>query len=70
LPISFLTGGPVDYSTLYFQVSDIHEMTSKVIALGGVAGAVAESPSGLSSVCADDQETKFSLWQPAPGFGG
>lgn len=68
LPIGFSTGGPTDYATLYFQVSDIREMTAQVVALGGAAGDVTESPSGLSAICADDQGTQFSLWQPAPGF--
>jgi predicted enzyme related to lactoylglutathione lyase len=40
------------------------------VALGGVAGEISESPSGLSAVCGDDQGTRFSLWQPAPGFEG
>jgi len=68
MPIGFSTGGPTDYSTLYFQVGDLAAMTANVKTLGGAAGEVAESPSGLSSVCKDDQGTVFSLWQPAPGF--
>jgi predicted enzyme related to lactoylglutathione lyase len=68
LPLGFSAGGPTDYSTLYFQVSDIQGMCARVVALGGGAGEVSESPSGLSAVCTDDQGTDFGLWQPAPGF--
>ena len=68
MPIGLSTGGPVDYSTLYFQVADLAAMTAKVKTLGGEVGEVSESRSGLSSVCKDDQGTAFSLWQPAPGF--
>jgi predicted enzyme related to lactoylglutathione lyase len=68
LPIGFSTGGPIDYSTLYFQVPDIAAAVASVAALGGSAGTIAESSSGLSVRCRDDQGTGFSLWQPAPGF--
>jgi predicted enzyme related to lactoylglutathione lyase len=68
LPIGFSTSGPVDYASLYFQVENLAAMIAKVTALGGVAGEISESPSGLSAVCGDDQGTRFSLWQPAPGF--
>jgi predicted enzyme related to lactoylglutathione lyase len=68
LPFGFSTGGPTDYSTLYFQVPDIKAMTAKVGALGGSVGNIQENPSGLLVICKDDQGTGFSLWQPAPGF--
>jgi predicted enzyme related to lactoylglutathione lyase len=68
LPFGFTTGGPVDYSTLYFQVTDIKAMATKVGALGGKAGNLEENPSGVLAICKDDQGTGFSLWQPAPGF--
>ncbi|HEY2010405.1 MAG TPA: VOC family protein [Rhizomicrobium sp.] len=68
LPFGFTTGGPVDYSTLYFQVTDIKAMAAKVGALGGNVGNLEENPSGVLAICKDDQGTGFSLWQPAPGF--
>ena len=68
LPFGFSTGGPTDYSTLYFQVTDIKTMIAKVGALGGSAGNLEENPSGLVVICKDDQGTGFGLWQPAPGF--
>jgi predicted enzyme related to lactoylglutathione lyase len=68
LPLGFSTGGPTDYAGLYFQVTDIEAMLGTLVALGGAAGAVTDSPSGLSAICRDDQGTTFGLWQPAPGF--
>jgi predicted enzyme related to lactoylglutathione lyase len=68
LPLGLSTGGPTDYAGLYFKVSDLQAMSRTLVALGGDAGAVTESPSGLSAVCRDDQGTIFSLWQPAPGY--
>lgn len=68
LPVGFSTGGPTNYETLYFKVTDIKSVAAKVGALGGTAAEIAESPSGLSAACKDDQGTAFSLWQPAPGF--
>ncbi|MGD0865663.1 MAG: bleomycin resistance protein [Rhizomicrobium sp.] len=68
LPFGFSTGGPVDYSTLYFKVTDIKTAVAKLGTLGGSAGDISQSPSGLSAICKDDQGTAFSLWQPAPGF--
>ena len=68
LPFGFSTGGPTDYSGLYFQVTDIKGMMAKVRVLGGSAENIAESPAGLMVICKDDQETGFSLWQPAPAF--
>jgi predicted enzyme related to lactoylglutathione lyase len=70
LPMGFSTGGPVDYSGLYFQVTDLRAMSAKVAELGGQAGDAVQSESGLSAVCHDDQGTAFGLWQPAPGFAG
>jgi predicted enzyme related to lactoylglutathione lyase len=68
LPIGFSTGGPANYAALYFKVADIRAAIAKIGPLGGSAEDIAESPSGLSAVCKDDQGTAFSLWQPAPGF--
>ncbi len=68
LPFGFSTGGPTDYSNLYFQVTDIKTMIANVDTLGGSAGNINESAAGLMAVCKDDQGTGFSLWQPTPGF--
>ena len=69
LPIGLNPAGPVDASFLYFRVEDIGAVTRQVAELGGAVRSRMESPAGLMAVCADDQETLFSLWQPAPGFG-
>jgi predicted enzyme related to lactoylglutathione lyase len=68
LPLGFSAGSPADYSKLYFQVTDIGAATAHVIALGGSADEIGESPSGQHATCSDNQGTRFSLWQPAPGF--
>jgi predicted enzyme related to lactoylglutathione lyase len=68
LPLGLAQGGPVSISFAYFKVADIDATMARVRELGGTARDRAESPSGLSAVCTDDQGTEFSLWQPAPGF--
>jgi hypothetical protein len=68
LPIGFSTGGPTNYAALYFKVTDIKAAVAKIGSLGGSAGEITKSPSGLGAICNDDQGTTFSLWQPAPGF--
>jgi len=68
LPFGLNKGASADLSSFYFRVTDIEDMAAKVKALGGVADAITKSPSGLGSLCADDQGTKFSLWQPAEGY--
>jgi predicted enzyme related to lactoylglutathione lyase len=70
LPIGFSIGGPADYANLYFKVSDIGAAIAQIVELGGGAGEVHPSASGLSARCHDDQGTVFSLWQPAPGYEG
>ncbi|HEX3810642.1 MAG TPA: VOC family protein [Rhizomicrobium sp.] len=67
-PMGLSPGQPMDFSTLYFAVTDVKASVEQVRALGGTASEVKEYPSGLNSLCTDDQGTKFSLWQPAPGF--
>jgi hypothetical protein len=52
----------------YYRVDDIEGAIARVRALGGKAEAPAQSPSGLSSLCHDDQGVPFNLWQPAPGL--
>jgi predicted enzyme related to lactoylglutathione lyase len=68
LPLGLSKGGPTDYRGLYFRTPDLKASIETLVGLGGVAGEIVESPSGLSAVCGDDQGTVFSLWQPAPGF--
>lgn len=68
LPLGLNTGGPADLSTFYFRVNDAAAYAAKVKALGGMAGPVTPSPSGLGVPCTDDQGTKFALWQPAEGY--
>ena len=69
LPLGFALGGPVDVSFAYFRVDDIDGALKRVAELGGTVRERNDSPSGLNAVCTDDQDTVFSLWQPAPGFG-
>ena len=69
LPIGFSTGGPTNYATLYFKVTDIKAMASR--RSGRWAAAPAKYPKARpvsAPICKDDQGTTFSLWQPAPGF--
>ena len=68
LPFGLNKAAPADLSSFYFRVADIEAMRVKVKALGGMAGDTTRSPSGLGSLCTDDQGTKFSLWQPAEGY--
>jgi predicted enzyme related to lactoylglutathione lyase len=68
LPFGLNKGAPADLSTFYFRVDDIAALAAQVRTLGGTPGEITKSPSGLGSLCTDDQGTKFSLWQPAAGF--
>ena len=69
LPIGLDPGGPVNVPFAYFRVQDIDATLKQIVELGGETHQQIESPAGLMAVCADDQGTVFSLWQPAPGFG-
>jgi predicted enzyme related to lactoylglutathione lyase len=69
LPIGLDSGGPTDISSAYFQVYDINATIDHIMELGGAVRERIESPAGLMAVCTDDQDTLFSLWQAAPGFG-
>jgi uncharacterized protein len=69
LPIGLHDSGPVDVSFVYFRVKDIDTAAKQVAELGGAVRERSESPAGLMATCVDDQETVFSLWQPAPAFG-
>jgi len=68
LPLGLNTGSPADLSTFYFRVDDAAAHAANVKALGGTAGEIAQSPSGLGVQCTDDQGTRFALWQPAEGY--
>jgi len=68
LPVGLDPTGPVDASFVYFRVQDIEAVTKQVAELGGTIRRRMESPAGLMAVCVDDQDTVFSLWQPATGF--
>ena len=67
-PPGGLVRGPGDAAQVWFRVDDIHAAVARVRALGGEAGAPSESASGWGADCRDDQGTRFSLWQPAPGY--
>jgi predicted enzyme related to lactoylglutathione lyase len=69
LPIGFDPGEPANASFVYFRVKDIDVAIKQIAELGGAIRDRIESPAGLMAVCVDDQDTVFSLWQPAPGFG-
>jgi predicted enzyme related to lactoylglutathione lyase len=68
LPIGLAPGGPASLPFVYFRVQDINAAATHVAELGGTVRERTENPSGLTAVCADDQGTEFSIWQPAPGF--
>ncbi len=56
------------YSNLYFSVDNLDAALAKVHANGGHSEPVVNSPSGRNAVCFDDQETRFTLWEPAAGY--
>jgi predicted enzyme related to lactoylglutathione lyase len=68
LPLGLNTGKAADLSTFYFRVDDAAAHAANVKALGGTAGEITQSPSGLGVQCTDDQGTRFALWQPAEGY--
>ena len=67
-PIGLASGSAGDFRFAYFKVADIEAAVKQVAELGGAVRERSDNPSGLSAVCADDQDTIFSLWQPAPGL--
>ncbi len=52
----------------YIRVSDIASLVPRVAELGGEAGPISESRSGLSATCTDDQGVTLRLWQPGLGY--
>jgi predicted enzyme related to lactoylglutathione lyase len=67
-PPGGLVRGPGDTVQIWFRVEDIRAAAARVKELGGEASEPSESASGWSADCRDNQGTRFSLWQPAPGY--
>jgi len=57
-----------DAPKAWFRVLNMEESLAAVATLGGIAGEVSSSDSGLSASCRDDQGVSFELWQPAAGL--
>jgi predicted enzyme related to lactoylglutathione lyase len=68
LPMGFTSDGARSFAHLYFRVPDLAATMARVRELGGEVVSEYSSPTGNGARCRDDQETEFSLWQPAPGF--
>jgi predicted enzyme related to lactoylglutathione lyase len=47
LPFGLNKAAPADLSSFHFRVDDLGAIAAKVTALGGQAGAITKSPSGL-----------------------
>jgi len=69
IPIGLDPSGPANASFVYFRVPDMDAAEKQITELGGTIRERSQSPAGQMAVCVDDQDTLFSLWQPAPGFG-
>ncbi|HZS14679.1 MAG TPA: hypothetical protein VFC09_08790 [Candidatus Dormibacteraeota bacterium] len=67
-PGGLYTDDDGDRPRSYFRVEDIEIALRRVRELGGEAGMPAESATGVSASCLDDQGIEISLWQPAPGY--
>jgi predicted enzyme related to lactoylglutathione lyase len=52
----------------YVRTDDLRSLLPRVAELGGEAGEISESTSGLSATGTDDQGMVVRLWQPAPGY--
>jgi uncharacterized protein len=69
LPLGLAPGAPADVSGVaYFRTDDIEALLARLPALGGAVLERGHPPSGMNAKCRDDQDTVFSVWQPAPGF--
>ncbi|HJU38792.1 MAG TPA: VOC family protein [Tahibacter sp.] len=68
LPMGLFVGEPARLEALSFRVDDLDAMLKRVVELGGSYRDAYDSQSGRGAVCRDDQDTEFSLWQPAPGY--
>ncbi|MDY7101067.1 MAG: VOC family protein [Actinomycetota bacterium] len=68
LPFGFVSDGDVT-PAFYFRVADAAGAGEVVTKLGGRAGQVVDSESGISLIgSVDPTGVHFDLWQPAPGF--
>ncbi|GAA2696163.1 hypothetical protein GCM10010412_089690 [Nonomuraea recticatena] len=65
VPMGLTRGEPSALPNLYYQVDDLEAAVELVGKLGGRAGEILESRTGRFALVHDDQETSFSLWQPA-----
>ena len=68
VPMGLAEGATEPGHTIFVKVADAAATAERVRALGGTAGTLDESPSGITVACTDDQGTRFALWQPAPGY--
>ncbi|MFG1707366.1 VOC family protein [Nonomuraea sp. M3C6] len=68
VPMGFTSDGPSSQPNLYYRVTDVDAAVEQVRKLGGSTGEVFESKSGRGCSCTDDQGTRISLWQSAPGY--
>ncbi len=68
LPMGMTPAGVSDPVQLYFRVDDADSMAARVVELGGRVVEQARYDSGISLDCLDDQDRRFTLWQPAPGY--
>jgi predicted enzyme related to lactoylglutathione lyase len=68
VPMGLAEGASQPGHTLFVKVADAAATADRVRALGGTAGTLDESPSGITVACTDDQGTRFGLWQPAEGY--
>lgn len=68
LPMGLYVGEPGRLGDLSFRVDDVDAKLALIVELGGSHETPYDSASGRGAVCRDDQDTEFSLWQPAPGF--
>ncbi len=67
-PGGLYTEQPAPRPIAFFRVADVDASSRRVRELGGEAGEVLESSTGLIAACRDDQGVEFSLWQPAAGY--
>ncbi|GAA4299767.1 RNA polymerase sigma factor (sigma-70 family) [Actinomadura luteofluorescens] len=54
---------------LAFAVEDLHEAVRRIRHAGGDAQEPTDEPFGLSAACTDDQDLRFSVYQPAEAVG-
>jgi predicted enzyme related to lactoylglutathione lyase len=64
MPMTSLWGDEEQGPVLCWRVDDVALAAGKVRALGGTATEPVDNPYGRTSVCTDDQDMAFYLWQP------